>query len=94
MRRFRPTPYAPQGCGGVHPFSRPQTNRGALHTDPCGGVVPTPTGYGAAIRTEYNAIDPTRMPGQGAEVFTRFRAPQTNGLVVTATGYGATIRTE
>ena len=29
------------------------------------GIVPTPTGESGAIRTERNAQDPVRMPGEG-----------------------------
>ena len=54
----------------------------------------TPTGEGGAIRTEGNANDTARMPGEGGERVAGGHIPHPDGIVVTPTGEGGAIRTE
>ena len=58
------------------------------------GIVPTPTGESAPIRTEDNTRDTTRMPGEGGERVARGHIPQADSFVLTAASEGGAIRTE
>ena len=57
-------------------------------------IVIIPTDERFTIRTEREASDPTRMPGESPLVLTGFRIPQADGVVKMRTGEYFTIGAE